>query len=171
MKNLSNFRKGFTLIELMVVVAIIAILAAIAIPQYRNYQFKSKTTEAKVNLGAIKTAEEAYRAENDVYRTASATPSGDPTAQKRDWPSTSDFDEIGFRPAGKVYYQYGVQDTDWTDPSNPPGKAGSNVTPQDGRDDIWMCARGDLDGDGNFAGFKVTDEASKIEFVGSAGEF
>ncbi len=45
--------KGFTLIELMIVVAIIGILAAIAIPNFLKFQAKSKQSEAKSNLGAI----------------------------------------------------------------------------------------------------------------------
>ncbi len=58
---------GFTLIELMIVVAIIGILAAIAIPNFMNYQCKAKQAEAKSNLGNIRTMEEAYFAENDTY--------------------------------------------------------------------------------------------------------
>lgn len=59
--------KGFTLIELMIVVAIIGVLAAIAIPNFMNYQCKAKQTEAKRNLGTIKTQQYAYRAEWDTY--------------------------------------------------------------------------------------------------------
>ena len=59
--------KGFTLIELMIVVAIIGILAAIAIPNFLRYQAKSKQTEAKANLGAIFTSEVSYKAERDTY--------------------------------------------------------------------------------------------------------
>ena len=59
--------KGFTLIELMIVVAIIGILAAIAIPNFMNYQCKAKQSEAKSNLGNIRTAQEAYYAEKDSY--------------------------------------------------------------------------------------------------------
>lgn len=53
-----NAQKGFTLIELMIVVAIIGILAAIAIPQYQNYIAKSQVSRAVAELGAVKTAVE-----------------------------------------------------------------------------------------------------------------
>ena len=53
-----NTQKGFTLIELMIVIAIIGILAAIAIPQYQNYIAKSQVSRAMGELGAIKTAYE-----------------------------------------------------------------------------------------------------------------
>lgn len=61
MKN----QKGFTLIELMIVVAIVGILAAIAIPNFINYQAKSQQAEAKTNLGGIYTNMVSYAAEND----------------------------------------------------------------------------------------------------------
>ena len=53
-----NAQKGFTLIELMIVVAIIGILAAVAIPQYQNYIAKSQVSTAMAETGAIKTAYE-----------------------------------------------------------------------------------------------------------------
>jgi len=58
MENVMNAQKGFTLIELMIVVAIIGILAAIAIPAYQNYITKSQVTRAVAELGAMKTAYE-----------------------------------------------------------------------------------------------------------------
>ena len=60
-------KKGFTLIELMIVVAIIGILAAIAIPNFLRFQAKSKQSEAKTNLGGIFTAETSWFAEKNVF--------------------------------------------------------------------------------------------------------
>ncbi len=54
----ANIQKGFTLIELMIVVAIIGILAAIAIPQYQNYIAKSQVSRGMAEMGSLKTAYE-----------------------------------------------------------------------------------------------------------------
>lgn len=62
MKN----QKGFTLIELMIVVAIIAILAAIAIPQYQNYVARSQLARAVGESGALRTAVEDCLASGDT---------------------------------------------------------------------------------------------------------
>lgn len=60
-------QKGFTLIELMIVVAIIGILAAIAIPNFLRYQAKSKQSEAKTNLSGIFTSQTSYFGDNNSY--------------------------------------------------------------------------------------------------------
>jgi len=57
--NMQKVQKGFTLIELMIVVAIIGILAAVAIPQYQNYVIKSQVTRGIAEAGDLKTGVES----------------------------------------------------------------------------------------------------------------
>ncbi|MBZ0119417.1 MAG: prepilin-type N-terminal cleavage/methylation domain-containing protein [Sandaracinaceae bacterium] len=54
---------GFTMIELMIVVAVIGILSAVAIPSFRSYIHRSRTAEAFTFLGEVRQRQEAYRAE------------------------------------------------------------------------------------------------------------
>lgn len=69
MKRYLENSKGFTLVELMVVVAIIGILSAIAVPNFKKYQAKSKQSEAKIQLAAAYATEVAANADYDTYAT------------------------------------------------------------------------------------------------------
>jgi len=84
MKRLRKNQKGFTMIELMVVVVIVGILAAIAIPIYGKYVKQARTTEATGRIGEIITASKAWAQEKLVWPTDSEFQAGegilDPTA-------------------------------------------------------------------------------------------
>ena len=83
-------KRGFTLIELMIVVAIIGILAALAIPNFIRFQARSKQGEAKSNLKSMFTAERSFYQEKDRY--------------------SSQVDEIGFSPERGNRYIYRLGD-------------------------------------------------------------
>ena len=70
--------RGFTLIELMIVVAVVAILSAIAIPAYTGYVTRSKLTEAFSNLSSMSVALQQYYQDNRTYVDATSASSPDP---------------------------------------------------------------------------------------------
>jgi len=105
--------KGFTLIELMIVVAIIGIIATIAIPNFLMYQAKTKQTEAKTNLGIIFSAQITYFGENNTF----ATSTGD----------------LGWIPIGTTRYSYSVIGAG---PTNFTARATGNID-TDTTIDVW----------------------------------
>jgi len=149
-------KKGFTLIELMIVVAIIGILAAIAIPNFLKFQAKSKQSEAKTNLKAIYTAETGYFGENNTYNT---------------------FRGVNWEPVGAARYTYSLGSDNGI--ATPPGPVtGTNdyvitgssggaftITPLVGANNFLAGAVGNIDSDtgaGNWDEWSINDNNSLV---------
>ncbi len=157
---------GFTLIELMITVAIIGVLAILATAGYSKWILTSKTAEAPAMLGAIKSAQEVFRAERLRYLDVSVGsldtmfPAATPSSQKVKWDTgacsiavCTNFLTLNVQAETFVYYRY----------STIAGAATGAPVSYDGRttpaaNDPWFVARarGDLDGDGVLSSYYVT---------------
>jgi len=109
----SRKRAGFTLVELMIVVALVGVLASIAIPNFMTYQARSRRSEGYVNLASMARAQKAFFAEKDTFHDSeSSWPDPDPYGglgiHKMRWDADSEdhFAELGWHPEGEVFYSY-----------------------------------------------------------------
>ncbi len=145
-------RKGFTLIELMIVVAIIGILAAIAIPSFLAMQLRAKRSELPTNLDAIRTAEKAYHAEWDIYTACPATPTNASGRQPTDFTSAGldEFQNLGWVADGRVRGSYVVDNL----------STGGDID----TDNFQAHAFGDIDGDGSNTHYRC-DAAVKPDML------
>ena len=112
MRARSHAEAGFTLTELMIVVAIIGLLVAIAVPNFISYQARSRRSEAYVNLAAIARIQSTYYAEQGEYFEAGAWPDftayGGLSTRKMEWDAASEaaYAALGWQPEGQVFYTY-----------------------------------------------------------------
>jgi len=164
MKRMSK-KEGFTLIELMIVVVIIGVLAALAIPTFIDFVKRSKTSEVPDNLKALFVGATTYYNQERYER---GTAAGDPNTnctvaaaaasytagnskQVIDWDGEADsYELLGFGPADPVYYEYHIEGS-------------TDLCGILADTDVYtFTANGDLDGDGVQSTFElaVTSNAS-----------
>jgi type IV pilus assembly protein PilA len=159
MKKFNKRKGGFTLIELMIVVAIIGILAAIAIPNFLRFQLKAKSSEGKTNLAAVRTAEESYYSEFGVYVSALASPPLAGKNVKVQFDNSANganagFDRLGWAPEGYVFFNYmvttGAADSQFTATSQ------ADID-NDGTGQTWGYRKGTVAGGNHGNGWTACD--------------
>jgi len=172
---------GFSLIELMIVVAITGILAATAIPTFITYIYKSRTSEAVSFLGVIKLRQAAYESEFGQYLTCIGGTMGSGTAMSafgtasnfvppkassspRDlqerWVGDTCFNTLGASPDGPVRFRYAwIAGTPAMMPSDVQAALGLGSTV----DHYWVAqAHADLDDDGNWCVYELSSFTRNI---------
>jgi prepilin-type N-terminal cleavage/methylation domain-containing protein len=170
---------GFTLVELMAVVAVVAILATLATYSVRKYILVSKTSEATEMIGAIKTAQEQYRAETFTYKDISGVnalsdystfyPSTTPLKrQKMAWGAGTNavanaWRELGVSPSAPVMYIYGCAAGPGSMAPAAPGiTIGNYPSAATGQPWYLIKAVADLDGNGSVGTFVGTSFTAEI---------
>jgi type IV pilus assembly protein PilA len=175
-RNEARGQQGFTLTELMIVVVILGILAAIAIISFRKYVQYSKTSEVYTVLGDIRAKQEGYRAEFSQYcavngsnLTAGHFPAAAPDRKGNKHPWNAPplaWQQLGFSVHGSVYAGYSVA-------AGLPGQTcgGCPSDPAIWGDHWWAAwAHLDMDGDGDWSTFEALHLTTDIAAVPSEYE-
>jgi type IV pilus assembly protein PilA len=160
-------RRGFTLIELMVVVCILGVLAALAIPAFIGYMRRARTSEAVQTIQSIYASAAALYASERATRgiassvvtacvaeTTDLSPST-PSQDKQSFTGGAGFDQLIFKQADYVYFGYGISSI------APSGGGIVCFTNPTALSQIYtFYAQGDLDGDGDRSTFELAVGAS-----------
>jgi prepilin-type N-terminal cleavage/methylation domain-containing protein len=167
-------REGFTLVELMIVVVILALLGVLAVNIYKRYTMKAKSSEAMTMLAHIKAKQEAYHAEH--YRYAHI-PAYHPAEIKRDekvpfTPLPVEWQQLGLQATTRmVLFQYNTTSDQGNVANAPPGgHALYGLTP--GQSWFIATAQGKMDSDSVDTTYEIVnnrDTVWKVDKFGNRG--
>lgn len=188
---------GFSLVELMIVVLIVAVLSAIALPFYMRSRYRSQALEATETLGRVVAAQESYRAEFNVYSDASndltlggvgegatgtlgawwpglGAPAAGPNGMVPFYTGLpASWNQLGVRPRDRVRYSYqAIAGLPGVLPSvGTSGDLGYAARPA-AQQSIWYyaTASGDLNADGVYSRFEVSSLTNGVNIIGSEVE-
>lgn len=171
----STKQSGFTLVEMMIVVVIIGVLSAIAIPSFIGYMYKARTAEATTFIGDIRARQESYRSEFGQYCGVTGwdnanweprDPGDEDGSLVRAWSAApgQEWLDLGAQPDGPVRFSYrfiaGLPGDD------PPANIWA-----DSPNDFWYAVQAvaDLDNDGTFITFEAASARAQIWKSNSEG--
>ncbi len=154
---MNTMQKGFTLIELMIVVAIIGILAAIAIPAYQDYITRGQVSEAVSLGGGLKSPLAEYGADKNAWPTALVGPTVTPTSGQLNATLVGKYSTV----TNTVSGTYPVGQITVTMTTGKASSSGSNVLTYSTNNggSAWACGNTTVDG---YAGTNTTIDAKYL---------
>lgn len=150
----SRVRAGFTLLELMIVVAIVGILAATAMPAFQSYVLRARANDGRMMVEIIKLRQESYRSEFGTYLTAGKNPTATPGPAGVTWATTAAWTNLGFSPPSP-HTRFAVQTTAFAPGTSAFGMTGNDFSYE-------ASAFGNLDGAAPELQFQGYSEADFI---------